>query len=489
MMDDPSATRGRTAPIPLAITTCCVILALYGAYAGKNFNYIFSCLAAALATFFLECLRTTRFGEVAWWTPQILVAPWVALVIVPWTIRLHYDRWPVGNEGVLSDLSLPYTWSLNTVALIGFSLGSSAALRGGSNPDRLRTVDQKLVTKYFAVLAAGFLASFLVAGRPLGSFWRLSGQYDFSSKVDTRPSLGPLDILPTSAVIFVVVIAGMRRSYRRSPTAIELVALVVTAVVTLGSGARFRFMLLVIGWIIVQFVPAWTQSKRRYRPMQVFILCGVILGGGFLTLGIIGDAGSPRRAESSASTFPDLVETGVDSIDVVGSAELLVARGATPGLLGGRSYYELPNRLLPKAVVGDENRTPPSVLIIQDYLDKNSGYSAAYWLESALNFGRWGTFLFCAALAFGAVRILVWAQFSTNGIGIATYLLGPAVLFVMYQLLSRIATEQMLQTFASIVLGIWLGVRTFNDRCAGGGVDGDSDQAQHDSTLRARTWA
>jgi len=466
--DGPLSTRAPVArpslaPVPLTIASGCAVLAMYGTTTGVGYTYSLSCLVAAIVVAGLETNRLARSPGIPWWVVQILTLPWVVLVIVPWTARIASGQWQVGIEWELAGLDLPFTWSTNLVALLGFAAGTLVMTRDlapipSMRPGRVRGMRAAGV---FALLALAFLASFVVAGRPFGSLWVLSGEYFYSQSVNTRTSFGPLELVPTAAVIFVIALAALRRGYRRGPTVMELIGLVLTALVTLGSGSRSRFILLMLGWVFAQFLPSSAGGVRTRRTLAgrpvAVLMCGLALAGAFLGLGVIANA---RANAPHATTSRNSLTVAVDSLDVVGSSELLVARGAKLGSLRGRTYTELPGQFIPRAISGGQKQKATALQLVDDYLDPRVGYSAPYWMESALNFGRTGTFVFCLLLAAALARVQRAALCSRRRLAQVYCRAGSVALLLSYELLSRLSTEQLLYTGGSFLAGAWLASRT-----------------------------
>ena len=448
----------------------CTGAAIYGAITNAGYTYPLSCLAAAAAVVGLEANRLVRCPRVPWWVVQTLTLPWVALVIVPWTARVAADRWQVGVEWEPVGLGLPLTWWVNLLALVGFAVGTLvmtcgvAAVSATRWPAPTGRVRAAPAAGAFTLIVLAFLASYVVAGRPFGALWRLSGEYFYSQAVDTRTSFGPLDLAPTVAVAFVVALAGLRRGYRRSPTAIELIALALTILVTLGSGIRSRFLLLVLGWVFVQCFPPRSgadgdRPANGGRPVAV-MMCGIALTGSFVGLGLMANA----RGHSGAGTASNQsLVTAVDSLDVIGSSELLVARGAQLGSLHGVSYTELPSKLVPKIATAGQKQKATVLQLVDDHLDPRVGYSAPYWMESALNFGPGGTLIFCFVFAAALVRTQLAALSSRRRIAQVHNHVGPVVLLLTYELISRLSSEQLLFTAGSWLFGAWLASRAVPD--------------------------
>lgn len=447
----------------------CAAGAVYGITTPTGYGYSLSCMAAAAVVVGLEVNRQLRRPDIPWWIIQSFTLPWVAVVLVPWTVRLPSGSWTVGRLFELPGLGLPLTWTLNLLALFGFAAGTLAACAAGRRgsaaarpPVEYGPVRAVPATAGFALIAVAFLASFIVAGRPFASIWLLSGEYFYSQSLDTKTAFGPLELAPGVAVIFVIALAGLRRRHRRWPTGVEVVALVLTMLATLGSGTRSRSILLLLGWTFVQFLPvpaagtAPNERGRLRRPMAM-VLCGLALAGAFIGLGLIANWRTPSRG---ATHSYGVLNQAVDSLDVVGSEELLVARGAQLGGLHGRSYTELPDQFMPRAISGDiQKQKPASVQVTDDFLDPRVGFSAPYWMESALNFGRSGVMIFCFVFAAVLVRVQLGALSSGRRLAQVCNRAGPVMLLVWYTLLSRLSTEQFLYTIGSFLLGAWLASR------------------------------
>ncbi|WP_261556535.1 hypothetical protein [Frankia tisae] len=381
----------------------------------------------------------------------------------------------MGSQGNLPDLSLPLTWKVNLLALVGFALGSAAGMREiAAESPRICSVRTGRACLCFAAIGLAVVGSFLVAGRPLASFWRLSGTY--GQLVDSRVHFGPLDLMPTTAVMFVLVLAAARRTYRRLPTVAELVMLFVTALVTLGAGTRYRFLLLALGWLFIQGAPVRVNHEVRSSRLSSAVLCGLAAAGAFLSLGLIGNA---RSAAASGLEQRSSLAGSIDSIDVIGSAELLLQRGAGLGSFQGRSYLDLPGQFVPSVLVRGAKEKPLTVQVTDEYLDPKAGFSAPYWFESALNFGLQGTLLVSFLFAAVLVRLQAKLQAADSDTKYLLQLCGPVTILILYQLLSRIATEQLLYTVGSLVLGAWL---------AGWSLTGPGRPGEGAREYDARSW-
>jgi len=449
----------------LVAAVCCTAVAAYGFGAGAGFRYWISCLTAAAAILAIEAKRLMRSPAAPWWITQSLALPWVAVVILPWTWRIVTGRSYVGSRFPPLDLDLPLTWSVNLLALLGFTAGTLMAIRKAT----IRKVDLGRVRTEPAALTLmliffAFLASYVVAGRPLGSFWRLSGEYSYYSRPETRTSFGPLDLTPVIAIMFVLTLAALRRGYRRRPTVVELVALLLTGIMTLGSGSRTTFLLLTLGWLSIQWLPADTHDRvdrRATRRNVSLLLCGLVLAGSFVGLGLIAQARTPNRGGSETG---GALTVSIESLDVIWSSEMLVARGAQLGGLRGRTYTDLPQQLVPRMAAGGQKQEPLTIQTTEEYLDPHAGFSAPYWMESALNFGRGGTLIYSFLLALLMVRVQLRALSSSRPMAQVFRRVGPVVLLVLYLLLGRISSEQLLHGIGGLVSGAWLAVRTLPRR-------------------------
>jgi hypothetical protein len=461
--------RIQPAAVPVMVGIGCAAGAVYGITTPTGYGYSLSCMAAAAVVVGLEVNRQLRRPDIPWWITQSFTLPWVGVVLVPWTVRIPSGSWAVGRLFELPGLGLPLTWTLNLLALFGFAAGTLAACAAGRRgsatvrpPVQYGPVRAVPAAAGFTLIAVAFLASFIVAGRPFASIWLLSGEYFYSQSLDTKTAFGPLELAPGVAVIFVIALAGLRRRHRRWPTVVEVVALLLTMLATLGSGTRSRSILLMLGWVFVQFLPtsaagsAPDERSRPPRPMAL-ALCGLALTGAFVGLGLIASWRTPSRG---ATQSYGVLNQAVDSLDVVGSEELLLARGARLGSLHGRSYTELPGQFMPRAVSGDvQKQKPASVRMTDDYLDPRVGFSAPYWMESALNFGRSGVLIFCFVFAAVLVRVQLGALSSGRRLAQVCNRAGPVMLLVWYTLLSRLSTEQFLYTTGSFLVGAWLASR------------------------------
>jgi hypothetical protein len=157
------------------------------------------------------------------------------------------------------------------------------------------------------------------------------------------------------------------------------------------------------------------------------------------------------RSGQDAPPASELIDTTVDSLDVVGTAEVLFQR-VRPGELAGESYTQLPQLFLPRRFAPDK-QSPIADDLVRTQLIESSGFSAPLWIEPVLNFGTAGALVFGMLYALVAVLALQWLALTTRTVPTALALLGPVWLMLSYQLLSRLTAFGLLTTFGSFVGG------------------------------------
>lgn len=405
----------------------------------------------------VEAVRRSRKSPASWWVAHVALAPWPAIVLLPWVEhKIIAGSWVIAQTP-LYDLDLPSTRRFHLVALVGFVAGSCLALFVGQRIAGARRGDAKrqpiqiywrAVLALFSAALAAFLLSFRLADRPITALWRLGGDIIYSQNVDDTQRLSILDLAPIAAIGVILAAAAVRRRERSRPSALEMALLGVLMILLLGEGNRFRLYLLVFGWLLIQFGPLLGRRQgRATRVAIVTIICGPLLVvSSFLTVQI-----AALRSGQDAPPASDVLQVAVDSVDVVGTAEVLFQR-VRPGELAGESYTQLPGLFLPRRFVPDK-QSPVADELVRTQLIESSGFSAPLWIEPVLNFGTAGGLVFALLYAFGAVLALQWLVLSTRTVPTALALLGPVWLMLSYQLLSRLTTFGLLTTFASFVGG------------------------------------
>ncbi len=105
-------------------------------------------------------------------------------------------------------------------------------------------------------------------------------------------------------------------------------------------------------------------------------------------------------ANVGQSTFR-IALTGTDG---VGPAEILLQRGARPGVLAEHSYTELPGLLVPRLLFS--KGSPSSDQLMRFYVSPTAGFAAPPWFEAVLNFGAAGAFVFMLVWAWASVALI-----------------------------------------------------------------------------------
>jgi hypothetical protein len=409
----------------------------------------------AACTVLLEVLRRRADPPVPWWTAHVVVLPWAAIVLVPWAYYARQGGWTL--LGVPISPSLTHTWTVHLLALVGLTAGSVLALwvsRKDHSPE-VGGVDWTRVSFAIGLAMVCYLLSFLVAQRPLGALWRLSGSIRYFDNPDQATGLGILDYMTTIATGVLLVAAALRRRDRPRPPLTEVAWLLVLAVITLGSGARGRFYLVVVGWLLIQSRPLFARASTAGRVAlttvgAVLLVVAISLAG---TISVLRTRGAGIQAGTS-------INTAITGLDVISSSELLVARGGTPGVLGGRSYTEFPKLLVPRRFAGGEKISPSADNLMRERLDPTAGFSAPFWIEPMLNFGMTGVFLF--SLAIGGLAVAALRR-SADRVGdrfaACVYRLGPVWVLLGYLALSRLTALQLSFTVGSVIIGVLVGSR------------------------------
>jgi hypothetical protein len=412
--------------------------------------------AYLLGAAIVEAVRRSRKHPVPWWVAHVALAPWPVIVLLPWIERkLVAGSWAIAQTP-LYDLDLPLTRRYHLVALIGFVAGTCLALiigqriaqaRGGAKQPPVR-VEWRAVLALVGVAFATFLLSFRVADRPITALWRLGGDIIYAQNADDTQRLSVLDLAPIAAIGVLLVAAAVRRRIQSRPGALELSLLGVLMLLLLGQGNRFRLYLLVFGWLLIQFAPLLGRRDGRVtRVVVATVICVPLLVlSSVATVQI-----AALRSGQDAPPASELIDTTVDSLDVVGTAEVLFQR-VRPGELAGESYTQLPQLFLPRRFAPDK-QSPIADDLVRTQLIESSGFSAPLWIEPVLNFGTAGALVFGMLYALVAVLALQWLALTTRTVPTALALLGPVWLMLSYQLLSRLTAFGLLTTFGSFVGG------------------------------------
>ncbi len=440
--------KGPLAPIAGAIVGIVASFTLLGPLA-------ISLGAFVVCTVVLEVLRRSAVPAVPWWTAHVAVIPWAAVVFLPWLYFTQEGEWWL--LGAPITLSLPLTWSIHLLALVGLTLGTAVALvphRTRASSDAAE-VDWSKVSTCIALALGLYFLSFVLAQRPLAALWRLSGSVRYFDNPDQATGLGVLEYTTTVATGILLVAAAVRRRDHSHPTVTEVAWLLILTVLALGSGARGRLYLVALGWLLIQFRPIFTRATTARRIGLIlagpaFIIVALSLAG---TISVLRTRGADARGGTP-------VETAIRGLDVVGSAELLVMRGGSAGMLDGRSYTEFPKLLVPRRYAGESKITPSADALFRDRLDPNAGFSAPFWFEPFLNFGKAGVLVFSTAAGWLAVTLLRWsASRMGNRFAACVHRLGPVWVLLAYLALSRLTSLQLVLTVGSMVGGVYVASR------------------------------
>lgn len=405
------------------------------------------------AVLLLEVLRRRAVPAVPWWTAHVALIPWATIVLPPWVFFVREGGWTL--LGVPLSLSLTHTWTIHFLALVGLTLGAALAMvaRRPQVFSDAEGVNWPKVSTCIAGAMGLYLVSFVLAQRPLAALWRLSGDITYFDNPDQATGIGVLDYMTTVSTGILLTAAAVRRRDHASPTFTEVGWLLLLTVITLGSGSRGRLYLVVVGWLLIQVRPTFTRASAVGRAALTFLGAGAII----MALSLAGTI-SVLRTRGAENLQGTSVELAIRGFDVIGSGELLAMRGGTPGILGGRSYTEFPQLLIPRRYAGAEKITPSADELFRDRIDPNAGFSAPYWFEPMLNFGKAGVFLFTAGLSWLAVTLLrrspdrVGSRFAA-----CVHRLGPVWVLLGYLALSRVTSLQLLLTVGSMIGGVYVG--------------------------------
>lgn len=417
----------------------------------------------------LEALRRQRRHP--WWVTHIAVLPWGVIVLAPWCYFAVKGSW--FTAGRVIDTHLGETWVLHGLVLVGIAFGSALAVLSAKTalPDQRRgRVDWLKLDIVIGACVAVYFVSTIVAGRPIAAMWRLSGSVRYFDDPSAFTPLQILDYFPAVASFALLICTAVRRRGTSKPSGQELVCLVVLSTVSLGSGARSRLYVIVLGWLVIQFGPllgrgarAATQGTSGVTRAAVAL---AVVGLGF---GAVFSAQVISNLRSRGMGVPQgsLPERVMRDIDVVGTGELLFELGATEGMLKGQSYSELPLLVIPRKLAGaDKPRAAAADGLVRSMIDPNAGYAAPLWLEAALNYGGAGALAFGFAYAFIAVRWIAKCGRAKLNFAASIRLLGPVWVLVSYLMLSRLTIYQMLLTLGTAAVGCFAG-----SRCIGLGAD------------------
>ena len=423
-----------------------------------------------LAVACIACVEGARVAagrRAQWWIAHICTLPWVGIVLVPWFIRLASPNWPVGLQFV--DSSLPNTWKLHVLALVGFTVGSCLGIVVHAHLDRGVHLTQtwsepnwRTTAFLLSAVGAAYLASVVIAGRPLASIWRLGGPFAHGGLAEESGGFPILDRSLDVGVVLMLGVAALRRGVRRSVPIPEAVAMAVLSLLMLGSGRRFWLFTLLLGWILIQRRPLLIPRRRLSRHVfgtvvLVLIVVPTSIYGAVAIQSLRTDQGH-RPQESTTNEI-------LKSLDVIGSAELLFERGTYLGGLEGESYRELPSLFLPRRFYPGKPH-PAADLLVRTRISESAGYSAPLWSEAGLNFGRTGVVLFGLMFSFAVIAAISLLSRLAGASRYVVQAIGGVWLLVAYSLLSRLTIFQCLLSLGVVVIGIAL-VRVTSRQSAG----------------------
>lgn len=415
-------------------------------------------VAAYIAcTLVVETRRRSLPEPVPWWVAHVVLIPWAVIVLLPWGYYRAQDSWFLLSASI--DPDLPRTWVYNLVALAGMTLGTLLAmvrLARPASPVRFRRIDWGRCSVALGLMVGLFLFSFLIARRPLSALWRLGGDVRYFDNVDQATGLGVLDYATTVASGVLLVATAARRDRSAKPARAEVLWLLVLCVLALGTGARGRVYLLTLGWFVLQFKPT-IADRFAAASHKIVVATAATLFALVMALGAVWI--SDLRSRGQGVPQGSVVGRAVANLDVVSSAELLMMRGAVPGMLHGESYRQLPSLAVPRRLAGESKSNPAADDVVRRLLDQAAGFSAPLWFESVLNYGGGGVFVFSILLGSVCVILLVKAHGMKAPLGTPVLALGPVWLLVAYLSMSRLTLLQFGLTTGSVVLGAFLAVR------------------------------
>lgn len=405
----------------------------------------------------LEALRRSSSPTTPWWMMGPVIA-WGALVLLPWMFHLNEPTWVVGTAGSVG-LDLPNSLALHLHALMGLGVGTAMSLRlrgdssGGKPLLRIRITALRMWAGLTALLAL-YALSHVIAQRPLGAAWRLSGDYIYSDSVDGATRLALLDLMPVVAVGFVLCWSSRRRNVRKRPHVYEIAAVIVTALIAVGTGVRYPAVLLVGGWMLLQFADTWRAPLQSLRTSM-----SVLVGGAAIVIGLTLAAGLVSSARSGAVVWEGVGSTAsraLPGVDILGSTELAVQRGLLSRDLKWQSYLEAPLQLIPARFMGATKPPPIAASRFSGLLDRDAGYSAPLWIESAMNGGLPAILLTMSLYAISLNGLITGEMRRWATLRRAAQSLGPAWFLIHAQLLGRMLVLQAAITVGALIIGAYV---------------------------------
>jgi hypothetical protein len=431
-------------------------------------NTLFLATVAAAA---LEFARRAS-GRERWWIAYVALVPWAYIVLVPWTYFSWRGDWTVLHHNI--DPHLPRSWGVHLAALVGITFGALISLvlrRRDSHkqltpysPVRLRPRRLNLL---MGALLLVYGASFVFAGRPLAALWKLSGTVVYGIDVDESTGLLFLDQSLDVGIIVLLVYAAGRRFLHKWPSRVEIGWLLLYALLALGSGVRERLFFLVLGWAVVQFGPEF-HGLSRQRPRRVVAL--VVSALALVATVQLSPLIAEKRARVDTADASPL-RRAIKTTEVIGSGEALLTNTVQLGVLGGRSYTELPWLFIPRRF-SDSKEGPASDSLVRERLSRTAGLSAPLWFEAGLNYGYLGVFGFMSIYAFTAVLFLRRLRRQQSRLAAAGFSLGAVWLLLSYVTLSRLTLFQAIVGILAALLGIGLGSTTLRWKRSGRALPG-----------------
>lgn len=405
--------------------------------------------AFGFAILIVERARIASGSGIHWWLTEAPVLSWAALVLVPWTVRRNEPFLTVGLEGFVPK-DLPLTWAVNLMALGG--IAATCVILMPKTPvlhrrSRFAVSGSRAVLGVVVILAL-YLIGYSLTGRPLGSIWRLGGSYTYAEPIGTGPAF--FDLLPIVMTVYALSLTAVRRSIRRTLPASEVIVILVTGFVVLALGGRFRLVLLILGFVTLQW--CWPAIRRQHataRPRRIIASATGVLG----SIWLVGLIGRVRSGPAGAQTgsISDYVRR---SLDVVSTAEMLRQRGLTAGLLGGGSYTQLPALFVPRSVAGAAKQYPLAQQLVDNTLSAGAGFSAPVWFEGYLNYGLIGVVAVVVSITTGMFVVLRVTYRRSSRLSTVITLVSPILPLLVYGLFSRLLMFQTLITCLAIAAGI-----------------------------------
>lgn len=419
-----------------------------------------------IAAVSLEWFR--RHRRVDWWAAHAPLLAWGIIVLVPWGIAQQAGAWKIlgawNLAGTQVSLQLPRTGTFHLYALGGTIIGIFLALTRGSRD--LPAAPKSIVawtplSLFLAGCVSLYLLGYLIAGRPISALWRLGGAVRYFDNVDASTALRILDYAPSVGSAALLVGSSVRRQHSRLPTLGEFCWLVIFLILAAGTGSRTKIYFVAVGWIIIQMSPIDpTTRRRRSTPKHLAFqaLAGLVL---LSTVVATAQAVSTLRSRGLGVVKGSLMDRALVDLDVVSTGEMMFIKGAHAGMLGGRSYSELPVLFLPRRIIGSDKPTNIAADgVMRTLVDANSGLAAPLWLEAALNYDKGGVFVYMLLLSFALVWLLSRGRSSRErSLGSVVARLGPLWILVAYLTLGRLTTFQMLLTNGTVLFGCFVGAK------------------------------